>query len=257
MTSEELDTILNAVATAELTPHQAYERLKMLTYEELDFAKADTHRHLRQGLPEVIYCPGKTAEQIVSIAEKLRDHHALVIATRAQPELAEKIASITADANYDHAARAVLFGKLPPCDSSMTVCVVTAGTADIAVAEEACLLLTASSVKASRLYDVGVAGIHRLFSNLDSLRNSSVIIVVAGMDGALPSVIGGLTRQPVIAVPTSVGYGANFQGLSALLTMLNSCAPGLTVVNIDSGFGAAAAALRILRSNETANIERS
>lgn len=246
MDSEKVVNLLESVASGELTASQAAELLKDLPFTDLGFAKPDNHRGLRQGMPEVIFCPGKTPEQIVQIAQQLKAAHQVVLATRCQPDIAEKVLPLLPEAQYDALARLIVWGQPAQRADHSFVAVVCAGTADLPVAQEAAAVLSAASVRVETCYDVGVAGIHRLLANLPMLRQASVVIVVAGMDGALPSVVGGLLACPVIAVPTSVGYGASFQGLAALLTMLNSCATGITVVNIDNGFGAAAAAIRIL-----------
>jgi hypothetical protein len=247
MDRTKLQRILAAVACGELCWQDAFDQLKALPYEELGFAKIDSHRALRQGFPEVIFCPGKTPEQIARIAAQMKANHDLVLATRSDAAQAGAVLSELEGAVYDQASRIIIVGTMPDPDLSLPpVAVVSAGTADLPIAEEAAVVLTAHGVPVRRLYDVGVAGIHRLLNNMDTFRHVAATIVVAGMDGALPSVIGGVVEGPVIAVPTSVGYGASFQGLAALLTMLNSCAAGLTVVNIDNGFGAAMAALRIV-----------
>ncbi len=247
MDRNKLNELLRAVAQGTVPPERAYEKLKDLPYSELDFAKIDNHRSVRQGMPEVIFCPGKTPDQITRIAQELKARHEVVVATRCSSEVAASVLPVLSGAAYKEQARMIVWGTAAePAPDTPYVAVVAAGTADLNVAEEAACLLGAASVAIERLYDVGVAGIHRLFSNMEMLRRAAVIIVVAGMDGALPSVIGGLLESPVIAVPTSVGYGASFQGVAALLTMLNSCAAGVTVVNIDNGFGAAMAAIRIL-----------
>ncbi|SRR5579875_582452 len=251
MNRNKVKELLDALACGNLEPDEVYEQLKHLPYRDIGFAKIDSHRCLRQGMPEVIFCPGKTPEQVVKIAQDLKANHDLVLATRLDPEPAAAVLSVLTQAHYDPCSRVLVWGAVPqPEPGSPRVAAVAAGTADLPVAEEAAVVLASAGVSVQRLYDVGVAGIHRLFDNLETLKQASVIIVVAGMDGALPSVVGGLVEQPVIAVPTSVGYGASFQGLAALLTMLNSCAAGLCVVNIDNGFGAAAAALRILSQTD-------
>ena len=243
--------ILTRVAERTLSTDDALGQLRDLPYQELEFAKIDSHRALRQGIPEVIFCPGKTAEQIFQIASELKANHDVILATRAEPALAQSVLSLSPAASYQAEARMIVWGQPPaPREGAAAVAVVAAGTADLPVAEEAAVMLTASAVPVSRLYDVGVAGIHRLLGNMETLRAAAATIVVAGMDGALPSVVGGLLSGPVIAVPTSVGYGASFEGLAALLTMLNSCAAGICVMNIDNGFGAAVAALRILSQIE-------
>jgi pyridinium-3,5-biscarboxylic acid mononucleotide synthase len=248
MDRERILEILQAVANHQVTAEAAMERLRSLPFEDLGFAKLDLHRSLRQGMAEVIFCPGKTARQVTEIAARLSQHHAVVLASRATAELARVVLQEHPTAIYHELPHMLVFGALPqPDDSLPAVAVVTAGTADLPVAEEAALVLQAHAVPVIRINDVGVAGIHRLLGNLETLKQASLTIVVAGMDGALPSVIAGLLPGPVVAVPTSVGYGASFQGMAALLTMLNSCAAGLTVVNIDNGFGAAAAAMRLLQ----------
>lgn len=257
MDIKRLQAILNAVAQNDLSVDQALEQLKALPFEDAGFARADLHRALRQGLPEVIYCPGKQIEQIIAIANILRAQHDLVLATRADKQLAERIQQIDGDAEYDFSARIIYWGHLPPADPALrAVAVLTAGTADLPVADEAAFMLGALGIPVVRINDVGVAGIHRLLAAFPAIKNAQLAIVVAGMDGALPSVVAGLFSGPVIAVPTSVGYGAAFDGLAALLTMLNSCAAGLTVVNIDNGFGAAVAAHRLIMSGRTHRIAK-
>lgn len=247
MNKQRLQDLISAIARGEVSPADAIEQLKGMPYQELDFAKIDSHRALRQGFPEVIFCPGKTPEQIVRIAQQMKTGHDLVLATRAEAGQAEIILPALPGAIYDQAAGIIVWGRLPePEEDAPIVVVVSAGTADTSVAEEAAVVLAAHGVPVRRLYDVGVAGIHRLLSNMETFDGVCATIVIAGMDGALPSVVGGLLAGPVIAVPTSVGYGASFDGIAALLSMLNSCAAGLTVVNIDNGFGAAMAALRIV-----------
>jgi NCAIR mutase (PurE)-related protein len=249
MDMQRLQAILNAVAQGDLSVDHAMERLKGLPFEDAGFAKADLHRDLRQGMPEVIYCPGKQIEQIIAIANMLRAQHELVIATRAEKQVAASIQQLDAAAEYDQSAGIIYWGELPSPDVALpTVAIVTAGTADLPVADEAAFMLSALRIPLLRINDVGVAGLHRLLASFPLLRTADLCIVVAGMDGALPSVVAGLFAGPVIAVPTSVGYGAAFDGLAALLTMLNSCAAGVTVVNIDNGFGAAVAAHRLLMS---------
>lgn len=242
-----LEEILHLVASGQISTKLAIDKLRGLPYQDLGFAKVDRLRQLNQGMPEVIFCPGKTNEQIIEIAQELKADYNLVLATRAAPKQAEAILPFLDGATYHSQARVIVWGEIVQLDNGgKEIGIVTAGTADIGVAEEAALVLEAQGILVERIYDVGVAGLHRLLANLDKLRDLSATIVVAGMDGALPSVIAGLVPTPVIAVPTSIGYGANFQGLAALLSMLNTCAQGLTVVNIDNGFGAAAAAVRLL-----------
>jgi NCAIR mutase (PurE)-related protein len=273
MNPQKVRQILEQVRTGTLSVEEALGRVKWLPYEELGdheeehelrpYARLDTHRRLRTGHPEIVFCQGKTPAQVEAIVERLLADNERVLATRAGPEHAEAIRRRVPDAVYHEVARIVEASKAalgsglrvlgeeetpsqPRAQSPEpgaapaggTVLVISAGTADIPVAEEAAVTAAALGSRVERLYDVGVAGLHRLLDRKDLLDEANVIVVVAGMEGALPSVVGGLVEQPVIAVPTSVGYGASFQGLAALLTMLNSCATGIAVVNIDNGFGA-------------------
>jgi NCAIR mutase (PurE)-related protein len=219
-------------------------------YEDIGFAKVDHHRIKRKGFPEVILCQGKTPEQVAKIAKRILDHGHDVLATRADRKAYNAVKKVLNKAKYHEMAKIITCFKEPPrrAGAGSFIAIVTAGTADLPVAEEAAVTAEFLGNKVERIYDVGVAGIHRLIKNLPKINKCQVVIVVAGMEGALPSVLGGLIDKPIIAVPTSVGYGASFKGLSALLTMLNSCAPGVAVVNIDNGFGAAAAAHSIIRS---------
>ena len=247
MQEERLRQLLSRVANNELSKDEAINELRNLPFESLDFATIDHHRQLRQGLPEAIYCPGKTSEQISEIATRLSKNHKLILATRCSAELAAEVKALNPEAKYISDAKALIWGALPPPDTALgQVAVVTAGTADLPVAKEAALVLSCCEIANNVYADLGVAGIHRVLHIMPELQKADVCIVIAGMDGVLASVVGGLVKAPVIACPTSVGYGAAFQGLSALLTMLNSCAAGVTVVNIDNGFGAAVAAYRIL-----------
>ena len=226
MTPAELRKLLAKVASGELSSEQAFEKLRGFPSDDLGFARLDTHREIRTGIPEVVYGSGKTAEQVVGIAQRLVERGAPLIATR--------IAPLTANCHE------------PPTVQGH-IAVVAAGTSDLPVAEEAAVTAEALDAHVERITDVGVAALHRILDSRPSLDRADVIVVVAGMEGALPSVVGGLTDRPVIAVPTSVGYGAAFQGLAALLGMLTSCAPGVSVVNIDNGFGAAVQAVLIAR----------
>ncbi|MGN6370011.1 MAG: nickel pincer cofactor biosynthesis protein LarB [Phycisphaerae bacterium] len=209
------------------------------------FATLDTHRVARTGLPEVIYCAGKTPEQTTAIAEALLQQHSCALGTRATPQHARHLLRRHPQARYNSTARTLTLDRRSPAPNCPGILLIAAGTSDLPVAEEAAETLSFFGHAPQKLYDVGVSGIQRILSHTNDLNNANVIIVVAGMEGALPSVVGGLTGTPVIAVPTSVGYGANFQGLSALLGMLNSCAAGVCVMNIDNGFGAAHLAARI------------
>ena len=247
MTPERLRALLDEVAAGALTVEEAERRLAWAPVEELPFASVDHHRALRQGFPEVIFGEGKTAAQVVAIAERIAQRGDGVLATRLAPEASEALAARFPAVELNALGRTAWLAADAPVSRQVrgTVLIVTAGTSDLPVAEEAAVTATAFGNPVERLTDVGVAGIHRLLARGDRLRSASVVIVVAGMEGALPSVVGGLVAVPVIAVPTSVGYGASFGGVAALLGMLNSCASGVTVVNIDNGFGAAAAASRI------------
>lgn len=245
MKRESLIHLLEAVRDGRLRPDSAADALASEPVADLGFAQLDLHRELRQGFPEVVLCEGKRTEHAIAIIERLAADAGRVLATRVSPELAERVRERIPAAQHHELARCIVIESEPPAKAGGTVLVVTAGTADLPVAEEAAVTAAAMGNPVERLYDVGVAGIHRLLAKADRLRSAAVAIVVAGMEGALPSVVGGLVRCPVIAVPTSVGYGASLGGLAALLAMLNSCAAGVTVVNIDNGFGAGYAASRI------------
>ncbi|WP_425350699.1 nickel pincer cofactor biosynthesis protein LarB [Clostridium muellerianum] len=217
---------------------KALKKLEDLPFKDLGYAKIDNHRELRVGYPEVIYCAGKTVEQVKGIVEFMITKGNNILGTRASKEIYEAVKLICPKAEYNDKARTITIKNKEVETSSTYIAIVTAGTSDIPVAEEAVVTAEIFGNKVERIYDVGVAGIHRLFDRLNVIRQAKVIVVVAGMEGALASVLGGLVDKPIIAVPTSVGYGANFGGLSALLCMLNSCASGVSVVNIDNGFGA-------------------
>ena len=237
MENEFLRDLLKQVASGRMNLDAAMHALRKLPFEDLGYARIDNHRCLRQSVPEVIYCAGKTLPQIMGIAERLAHHHVNVLATRASKEVFEGIREVVPDCEYHEAARIVVL-KPRPVEGKGLIALVSAGTSDIPVAEEAAITAEVLGNKVERLYDVGVAGIHRLLHHCDDLFRANVAIVVAGMEGALASVVGGLVSCPVIGVPTSVGYGASFGGIAALLSMLNSCASGVSVVNIDNGFGA-------------------
>ena len=229
---------LEALKNGEITVDDALLTIKKQPFEDIGFAKVDLHRAVRQGAPEVIYGAGKTPEQIVKILDTMKENGVpTILVTRLSAEQAKQV-SLKHDMDYREDARIGIIGEMPEPSGIGTIVVATGGTSDIPVAEEAALTAEVHGNKVIRLYDVGVAGLHRLLSHLDEIMSASVIVAIAGMEGALASVIGGLADCPVIAVPTSVGYGASFQGLSALLSMLNSCASGVSVVNIDNGFGA-------------------
>lgn len=234
----ELKAILEDVRDGKMTVDDAVLALKKEPFEDIGYAKIDLHRSIRQGRPEVIFGAGKTAEQIIGIVERMKNNgQDTILITRLSPESAAKIGSVY-EMDFHEDAGAGIIGGIPQADGIGKVVVATGGTSDIPVAEEAALTAEVHGSEVVRIYDVGVAGMHRLFAYLDDIMSASVIIAIAGMEGALASVIGGLADCPVIAVPTSVGYGASFNGLSALLAMLNSCASGVSVVNIDNGFGA-------------------
>lgn len=247
-----LKKLLQGVRDGEQSVDEALRRLKSLPFEDLGFAKVDHHRSLRCGFPEVIYGGGKTADQVVSIFERCAEGGGNVLATRITVEIYHAIAERFEQAQYVELARTVTLrqkeGKAPPG----TVAIAAAGTSDLPVAEEARVTLQIMDQRVETYYDVGVAGIHRLLAHTEGLQSANVIVVVAGMEGALPSVVAGLVDCPVIAVPTSVGYGASFQGLAALLSMLNSCGSGVSVVNIDNGFGAGYTAALINRRCDVA-----
>ncbi|WP_416173385.1 nickel pincer cofactor biosynthesis protein LarB [Acetobacterium sp. K1/6] len=228
--------LFQQIKSGEVEIEQALNQVKKLQFDDLGFAKVDHHRQIRNGYPEVIFSQGKTVEQIKAIVLKLAEKNNNIMATRATREVYEGICEVTDDAEYFEAARIVVVKKRNILVTEKTIAVVTAGTSDIPVAEEAAITAETLGNRVTRVYDVGVAGIHRLFANADTLMSANVLVVVAGMEGALASVVGGMVDKPVIAVPTSIGYGASFGGLSALLTMLNSCASGISVVNIDNGF---------------------
>ncbi|MGD2278514.1 MAG: nickel pincer cofactor biosynthesis protein LarB [Candidatus Omnitrophota bacterium] len=236
MEKTKLRKLLKKVEKGTLSPEKALENLKAFPYDDLGFAKIDTHRDLRKGVPEVILCEGKTIDQIKGIFANGKKS-SFMMATRADRKIYSAVKKIREDAVFHEKARIIFAGKRRK-KKGKTIAVVTAGTSDIPVAEEAAITAEIIGNKVERIYDIGVAGIHRLLGNKKKLTKANVVIVVAGMEGALASIVGGVVERPVIAVPTSVGYGANFKGITPLLTMLNACAPGIAVVNIDNGFGA-------------------
>jgi NCAIR mutase (PurE)-related protein len=244
MNREVLRGLLEDLRAGRVSVDGALERLRRLPYDELGFAKVDQHRALRAGAAEAIFCQGKTPEQVVAIAGRLAEHHTNVVATRADAATAAALAAAGLPHVYHPEARLAIV-RPAPVELIGLIVVAAAGTADLPVAEEAALVAEALGNRVERLYDCGVAGLHRLLAHWDRLTEANVILVVAGMEGALPSVVAGLVDRPVIAVPTSVGYGASFGGVAALLAMLNSCAPGVSVVNIDNGYGAAHQASQI------------
>ena len=250
MDVETLRSMLEAIQVGELSVDQAIERLRGFPYDDLGHTRLDTHRALRKGLPEVVFCQNKTPAQAVEIFEKLARHHKRVMGTRASAELAAAVQSQLPNTSYDPISRLITINNqeipTPPADAPYAL-VLSAGTSDQPVAEEAVQTLAFLGGRVEKAYDVGVAGLHRVLDQRELLSNADVVISVAGMEGALTSVVSGLVACPVIGVPTSVGYGANFDGIAPLLAMLNSCAPGVAVVNIDNGFGAAQIAYMILK----------
>jgi NCAIR mutase (PurE)-related protein len=252
---QHLIDLLAAVSAGALSPDQAAQQLASLPFADVNdgspdgtvSARVDHHRDLRTGFPEVIFCQGKTAEQVSAIADEILAHGDVLLATRATPEQLVAVRAVAPDAEWHEAARVIVVDRRQEPPRSGHVVVATGGTADIPVAEEAAVCLEVMGCRVTRLFDVGVAGVHRLLAHTGTLRSARAIIAVAGMEGALPSIVAGLVDVPVVAVPTSVGYGANFGGVAALLAMLNSCAGGIGVVNIDNGFGAAVLASRINR----------
>ncbi|KAA3660517.1 MAG: nickel pincer cofactor biosynthesis protein LarB [Calditrichaeota bacterium] len=250
MDEGQIKNLLHRFQNGDIDENEFVNSLKTMPFENLSFAHIDHHRALRQGWPETIFCQGKNTEHIVRIAERILANDNLLLATRIIPDAAAKLIDRFPDLNYNPLARTVA-SKVPADSVSRPakVAILTAGTSDMAVAEEAAETLMVLSIPTIQLYDVGVAGIHRLFDKMDKLRQVDYIIVAAGMEGALASVVGGLVGMPVVAVPTSIGYGASFQGIAALLAMLNSCAAGVSVVNIDNGFGAACVVARHVYHN--------
>ncbi|MBL7107042.1 MAG: nickel pincer cofactor biosynthesis protein LarB [Phycisphaerae bacterium] len=255
MNTQQIKDLLEKVKNSQISVDQAVEQMRHLPYEDLGFANLDHHRQLRRGFPEVIYCPNKTTEQITKIFANLAEKGNNVLATRAEESVYDAIAKEYSFKNlrYEKIARAIVLEQQQLKQSKTILPIITAGTADLPVAHEAKVTAEIMGQRAEIICDVGVAGLHRLFGYLPKFNKANVIIVVAGMEGALASVVGGLVDCPVIAVPTSVGYGASFGGISALLTMLNSCASGVTVTNIDNGFSAAVTAVLINRKVEKSN----
>lgn len=245
MNKSALSKLLQNVRAGKTDVETALKRLRHLPFEDLTYAHVDHHRHLRHGMPEVIYCEGKTLDQVAGIAKRMLKAGSDVLATRASESMFKAIRKLDRRAQYHPISRSIVVQDRKRTLTRGVVLVLTAGTSDIPVAEEAAVTATMLGSTVQTVYDVGVAGIHRVLSKRDILDSARVVVVVAGMDGALPSVVGGLVDKPVIAVPTSVGYGAGFQGLAPLLTMLNSCASGVAVMNIDNGFGAGVLAHRI------------
>ncbi|NSB17121.1 nickel pincer cofactor biosynthesis protein LarB [Clostridium beijerinckii] len=239
MNKEEIKELLESVKNNKLNVDEALEKLEDLPFKDLGFAKIDNHREIRVGYPEVIYCEGKTVEQVRDIVKFMITKNNNILGTRANEEMYNAVKEICEEAKYNKLGRTITIRKNEQPLTENYIAIVAAGTSDLPVVEEAFETASILGNRVEKITDVGVAGIHRLFSKLDVIRGAKVVIVIAGMEGALASVVGGLVDKPVIAVPTSVGYGANFRGIAALLSMLNSCASGVSVVNIDNGFGAA------------------
>ena len=254
MNQSELKKLLSDLSKNKLSPSDAMKQLQNLPYENIDFAKIDHHRELRNGSPEVIYCPGKTVPQIKKIIQSLRKADSNILATKLTGDAYKKLkTSLPKNAEYNEQGQTLAIRNTKSVQNKGLITIITAGTADIPVAEEAAATARLMGSRIETIFDVGVAGLHRLLDNMEQIHKARVLIVVAGMEGALASVVGGLVSQPIIAVPTSIGYGASFGGVSALLTMLNSCAIGIAVVNIDNGFGAGCMAHRINLLGETKN----
>lgn len=239
MYEQKIKKLMLEVMNKKIKVEDAIKKLKFVPFEDIGFAKIDYHRALRKGFPEVVFCQNKTTKQVVSIVRKLASNNDVnVLATRATEEMFNEVKKHVKNAQYNKISKTITIQKKKNQLKKGKIVVLSAGTSDISVAEEAAIVAEAMGNKVERLYDVGVAGLHRLLNNKEKLSDANVLIVVAGMDGVLPSVVSGLFGKPIIAVPTSVGYGASFKGIAPLLTMLNACSPGVVVVNIDNGFGA-------------------
>jgi len=251
MDPRSLKALLERVRDGALDPDEAARQLATLPFEDLGFAKIDHHRALRRGFPETVFGAGKSAAQVVAIVERITAHGQRALVTRTSPEVHEAVRAVRPGARYHELARCLAVEGQTPASLRGRLAILAAGTSDLPVAEEAAVTAEFHGAEVDRVYDVGVAGLHRLLDRAEVIREASVVVVVAGMEGALPSVVAGLVDAPVVAVPTSVGYGAAFHGLAALLAMLNSCASGVGVVNIDNGFGAAHLACLILRGRES------
>jgi pyridinium-3,5-biscarboxylic acid mononucleotide synthase len=252
MNQNELKKLLIDISKNKLSPSEAMKQLQNLPYEDIDFAKVDHHREIRNGAPEVIFCPGKSVPQIKKIIKCLLKANSNILATKLTADAYKKLkTTLPKNAKYNEQGQILAIRNKTTVDKKGLVTIITAGTSDIHIAEEASTTAQLMGSQVETIFDVGVAGLHRLLDNIEQIRKARVLIVVAGMEGALASVVGGLVDQPIIAVPTSIGYGSSFGGISALLTMLNSCATGIAVVNIDNGFGAGCMAHRINLLGET------
>jgi len=239
MYERKIKKIMTDLADRKIRPGEAIKKLKFMPFEDLGHTKIDHHRSLRKGFPEVVFCQSKTTKQVVEIIKRLSQNNKVVLATRATEEMFREVKKQVKNAGYNKESKTIIINKKSSINQKKgKILVLTAGTSDINVAEEAAVVAEAMGSRVERVYDVGVAGLHRLLDNSEKIDDANVLIVVAGMDGVLPSVVSGIFGKPIIAVPTSVGYGASFKGIAPLLTMLNSCSPGVAVVNIDNGFGA-------------------
>ena len=238
MHEQEVRKIMDGVRSKKIRIGEAIRKLKFMPFEDLGFAKIDHHRGLRKGFPEVVFCQNKTVNQVVEIVKRLAKDDSTILATRATKEMFNEVKKQIKSAKYSEKSGTIIINKKNAINKKNTILVITAGTSDINIAEEAAVVAESMGNRVERLYDVGVAGLHRLLNNKEKIEDANVLVVVAGMDGVLPSVVSGIFGKPIIAVPTSVGYGASFRGIAPLLTMLNSCSPGVVVVNIDNGFGA-------------------
>lgn len=250
MSEIKLIQLLERFKNGECSTEETLDFIKTFPFKDIDFAKIDTHRSIRQGYAEAVYCPGKTAEQIISIMLELQNFNNMVLATRATQEVADSVLTQLTNANYDSESGVITLGEYPKPQSSNYVLVITAGTADIPVAKEAIITIKSNAIKVESLFDCGIAGAHRLFKYINLIQTAKAIVVVAGMEGALASLVGGISPCPVIAVPSSKGYGANFHGLAPLLSMLNSCTPCVSTVNIDNGYSAGIIASLIARQSK-------
>lgn len=249
MDENNIKDLLKQFKNGQYTIEEAVKKIKSLPFKDIDFAKIDTHRKIRQGFSEAVYCPGKTTDQIINIIKELKDTTSVVLATRAQPEVAKEVTKAIKEAIYEEDSKIIRTGDFPKEITKEYALVITAGTADIPVAKESITTLKSNGINVKHLFDCGIAGVHRLFSNIELIQDAKAIIVVAGMEGALASLVGGVSPCPVIAIPTSIGYGANFQGLAALLSMLNSCTSCVSVVNIDNGYSAGIIASLIVKQS--------
>ncbi|MBI2558407.1 nickel pincer cofactor biosynthesis protein LarB [Candidatus Woesearchaeota archaeon] len=238
MYEQKIRKIMAGIVEKNFSIDEAVKKLKFLPYEDLGFAKIDHHRVLRKGFPEVVFCQNKTKEHVVQIVKRLSKNNTQVLATRATEEMFNEVKKNIKNTQYNKYSKTIIINKSDKIMKKGKILILSAGTSDINVAEEAAVVAESMGNKVERIYDVGVAGLHRLLGNKEKIEDADVLIIVAGMDGVLPSVVSGLVGKPIIAVPTSVGYGASFKGIAPLLTMLNSCSPGVVVVNIDNGFGA-------------------